>query len=508
LSCIASVTFAEEQWYIWENPGIDFYSRIDDAWDAHINLLIRNRLSKYRSFWWFWRNCRGKADWIDNEHFDESIILGLKSWDYSWLLNLAKKKNISIQTDTLIQIGQCLIESYDTIVTESINEDMAISVVGNAGIYADGDKDNSDYDLLSDIERINTILFSNPEKYTGVKNTTKLSKNALARGESSHIWLIDPIIPLSGGNNTASNTGNSSTENTGSTNESSINLSELWLGSTCSVENGVWKITNVENMMDDSFKEELASILLGETTNNDIKNQGKSYIQGLPEKQATNPKLSQSAGDDFFHTMPCNEIFCIKVQINGGNMNLLGGGEDISIEGIVNRHIKILNPISWSDLSQQKMTNNSFQLPFLNIKFKSKIAWWRTYITTRPQEVKTDKREVTTETKLTQFEKMKQCADISVGLNSANTMSPLGSTYQQRYGVNTMNIQKTSLPTTPQDLEGNKLTWCLDLFLESGNEKLNDSLGTDIVQLQAFSDAFIQQIQNILNTGIKLDSFK
>jgi hypothetical protein len=64
---------------------------------------------------------------------------------------------------------------------------MAISVVGNAGIYADGDKDNSDYDLLSDIERINTILFSNPEKYTGVKNTTKLSKNALARGESSNI---------------------------------------------------------------------------------------------------------------------------------------------------------------------------------------------------------------------------------------------------------------------------------------------------------------------------------
>jgi hypothetical protein len=55
-------------------------------------------------------------------------------------------------------------------------------------------------------------------------------------------------------------------------------------------------------------------------------------------------------------------------------MNLLGGGEDISIEGIVNRHIKILNPISWTDLSQQKMTNNSFQLPFLNIIFKSKIA--------------------------------------------------------------------------------------------------------------------------------------
>jgi hypothetical protein len=70
-------------------------------------------------------------------------------------------------------------------------------------------------------------------------------------------------------------------------------------------------------MMDDSFKEELASVLHGDTTNNDLANQGKAYINRLPEKQVTNPKFSQSAGDDFFHTLPCDDIFCIKVQVNG-----------------------------------------------------------------------------------------------------------------------------------------------------------------------------------------------
>jgi hypothetical protein len=71
------------------------------------------------------------------------------------------------------------------------------------------------------------------------------------------------------------------------------------------------------------------------------------------------------------------------------------------------------------------MTNNSFQLPFLNIKIKSKIAGLRTYITTRPQEVRVDKKEDTPQKKEAQFEKMKQCADVTAGLNSQSTISPL-----------------------------------------------------------------------------------
>lgn len=127
---------------------------------------------------------------------------------------------------------------------------------------------------------------------------------------------------------------------------------------------------------------------------------------------------------------------------------------------------------------------------------------------TRPQEVRFDKKEVTADSKAIQFEKMKKCADVSAGLNSNATMSPLGYTYQSRYGVNANNIQKTTIPTNPQDLEANKLVGCLDLYLGSGNEKLHSSLGTDLIQLQAMSDALIQQIQSILNTGVKLDTLK
>lgn len=55
-------------------------------------------------------------------------------------------------------------------------------------------------------------------------------------------------------------------------------------------------------------------------------------------------------------------------------MNLLGGFANTSIESILEKHTQMMEPISWSDLSAQKMTNNSYQPPWLNMKIKDKIA--------------------------------------------------------------------------------------------------------------------------------------
>jgi hypothetical protein len=360
------------------------------------------------------------------------MILKLKDGDYSGLVTLASKKKISMSSDTLVNLSSCLVESYDTIVSESIQEDKAISIVGNAGLYMDGSKENSDYDILADIEKINTIIYSHPEKYTGVKNSTKKSRDALLRGDYSSIGLIS-ATGSTGSGIVSTDSGSGSSVNGSDGTLNTVNLSELGLGSTCSAKDGTIRISSVDNLMDDAFTAELAGVLRGEIGNTDSNNIGQNYSHLPTFSGTTDGMLSQSAGNDFYNKMPCDGIFCIKVKMNAGSMNALGGGEDISIEGIIDKHIKILNPISWTDLSQQKMTNNSFQLPFLNIKIKSKIAGLRTYMDTRPQEVRVDKKEATPDSKATQFEKMKQCADVSAGLNSDSTISPLGYTYQSRY---------------------------------------------------------------------------
>lgn len=76
----------------------------------------------------------------------------------------------------------------------------------------------------------------------------------------------------------------------------------------------------------------------------------------------------------------------------------------------------MMDPISWSDLSQQKMTNNFYQLPFLNIKFKDKIAGARLFITDAPQVKKTVEKEATQEMADAKFELDLKCAMNEAGL--------------------------------------------------------------------------------------------
>lgn len=62
-----------------------------------------------------------------------------------------------------------------------------IQKISSVGLYTDGDTTNSDYDIITDIDKIDKILFSEPLKYEGVKNT---SSKALSQS------LFFGVIPL------------------------------------------------------------------------------------------------------------------------------------------------------------------------------------------------------------------------------------------------------------------------------------------------------------------------
>lgn len=48
----------------------------------------------------------------------------------------------------------------------------------------------------------------------------------------------------------------------------------------------------------------------------------------------------------------------------------------------------------------------------------------------------------------------------------------------------------------------------MDSYLVSGRETLNKSFVTDIIQIQAFTMALTNEIQNMLNSTIRLDTLK
>lgn len=76
----------------------------------------------------------------------------------------------------------------------------------------------------------------------------------------------------------------------------------------------------------------------------------------------------------------------------------------------------MMDPISWSDLSAQKMTNNSYQLPFLNVKIASKIAGAQLNIAELPQQTKRLKIDDTQEKKDAIFDAAFRCAMNEAGL--------------------------------------------------------------------------------------------
>lgn len=121
---------------------------------------------------------------------------------------------------------------------------------------------------------------------------------------------------------------------------------------------------------DHQFLDDLQNVLTGNAPPSNIP-QGQDYSQRRPNQNTSGSGASQK---DFFHTKACDGIFCITVGTVGTTQKVLVGGRNNSIETLLIKHMEKLDPISWSDLSGQKMTQNYWQLPFLNIKFRSKVA--------------------------------------------------------------------------------------------------------------------------------------
>ncbi len=200
-------SYAEEPGIIGSNFGLDFYSRIDDAGNALAQGIVQRRLSEKRTYGSF--GCG--ASWIAGISIDQNSLEALASGNITILVQLAGIKNINLTTTSESGLRQCLVEKYTEIQRVAYQDQDALEIVGNIGLYMDGDIINSDYDIIADIARINAIIFKEKYPYTGTKNASAKSLASLLRGDP-----IAPLYPLvNNASNTPSNpTGGSATPTT------------------------------------------------------------------------------------------------------------------------------------------------------------------------------------------------------------------------------------------------------------------------------------------------------
>jgi len=140
--------------------NLGFYSAIHNNINNTINTLRKKELQKYSTFEGFGSNCRPPIPAIDRERMDEYILIEVTYGTTSGLMRMFSKNNAAIDSDSLNNLSSCLSETYRKLSEEAQKDENSLSQLSIIGLYSDGDTSNSDYDIIANIERINSILFT------------------------------------------------------------------------------------------------------------------------------------------------------------------------------------------------------------------------------------------------------------------------------------------------------------------------------------------------------------
>ena len=153
--------------------GFDFYSRIDDNGDAISQRLIKRHLQDYETFRDFGASCRTEHPWLDASAMNQEILDEISRNEFGKLLELHQKSTGNSMTSAQLEpLRKCLYNSYQEVKNRSQNEQRTLEVASNIGLFMDGDTKNSDFDIIADIDKINAIIFTKHEKYSGNTNKT------------------------------------------------------------------------------------------------------------------------------------------------------------------------------------------------------------------------------------------------------------------------------------------------------------------------------------------------
>jgi hypothetical protein len=486
-----SLYATEDNGIVWVNLGVDFYSRIDDAGDSLAQGIITRRVGE---MWTYQKFGCGAPAWLSSIRVMQSDLDKLSAGYTDLLVKFAGNKWITISTNDELKLRTCIVDKYNTIKQGAYSDQNTLEVVWNIWLYTDGDTANSDYDILSDISRINTIIFKEKYDYNGSKNGAAKAIASMLSGKPIAPLFVESTTGFSGSTSSWGTTGGSSSWSVSST--SSAPWANICTDSVAK---------NPDNLFWDGFVDDINSSLSWRDGWD-----GVSY--DIPKSTGIDPTQASvtqnfwwSEKSDFFHSLPCDGIFCITLNTQGGSQNLLGWYANVSIESLLEKHIKMMDPISWSDLASQKMTNNSYQLPFLNIKFKNKIGWWGVFISESIQPKRNLEREATEEIKNAKFDADFKCAMHEAWLpgDPKSVNGFIGGGYMPGW-KNTDTINNKNTPLGGVGMEN--LAGCYQIRLTESTNAGFDSLSTDLNEIQGFTYGMIKMIWEILETDKKLDT--
>lgn len=286
----------------------------------------------------------------------------------------------SFDTDTLLAI-QSKLKKYADDMKSTIKQDQeTLTRLMSTNLYADGDTNNSSYDILYDMERINRVIFSQEINYQGVVNREADALDLFSAGE------YDTTEESGTGDDTGTGTGRTSTGTwrdtdvgtgttaTGTTTTGTGTTPTTSTGSVmCATDTSITSLEVVTPVIDlvsttgtlTSTGTLSGTTLSGTTSSGGTTASGAAdYWNGRPPS----PFLGGRGDSPYGNPEGCNGVICIVIEFIRYNQLLLNyGGKTSSIEAIVDQNLKIADKNANKSFAQAKMTKNFFELHLLDL---------------------------------------------------------------------------------------------------------------------------------------------
>lgn len=103
--------------------------------------------------------------WLDTVDFDESLLQEVSRGVYTKLLKIASEKDIQLHTVEFQKLTDCLARTYASVQKQAQIQQTVLERSSQMSIYQDGDRQNSDFDIMDDIRRINRLIFAEEIPY-------------------------------------------------------------------------------------------------------------------------------------------------------------------------------------------------------------------------------------------------------------------------------------------------------------------------------------------------------
>ncbi len=155
------------------------------------------------------------------------------------------------------------------------------------------------------------------------------------------------------------------------------------------------------------------------------------------------------------------------------------------------------------------MTNQMGELSFDKLKLPEVLSGLRVYWNTKPQREKRFKSETTPQSEAEELTKIQRCAYASAGISTDT--SPLANGpevtgYSINTATNTENTEQREITTTPRDSYQSEIgASCFDIYMDEGRKSYADTFSSDVTEIESFTRAIIQIVNDIINIGTELN---